>query len=220
MTTTPITTAQPVPVAWVAFAGDRRISTGEPRRVATDVKRAMPVDAAHTDALIFDERTGRQMDLDTSGSLGDVLARMATTTTAPAPAAKAEATTATAATPTVARTRGRPKLGVVGREVSLLPRHWAWLEGQRGGSSATLRRLVEAARSQDVDRDRWQQAIEATGRFMWVMAGNRPGFEEASRALYAGDRPGLSKQIAHWPTDIRLQLEHMLDLGLTADATP
>ncbi|MFY0534142.1 DUF2239 family protein [Nannocystis pusilla] len=38
---------------------------------------------------------------------------------------------------------GRPKLGVVSREVSLLPRHWEWLERQPSGSR---RRCADSSR--------------------------------------------------------------------------
>lgn len=101
------------------------------------------------------------------------------------------------------RGRGRPKLGVVSREVSLLPRHWEWLEQQPGGASATLRKLVEQASRANVKEDAKRRALNAAGKFMWAMAGNLPGFEEASRALYANDLPSLQQQISHWPPDIR-----------------
>lgn len=96
---------------------------------------------------------------------------------------------------------GRPKLGVVSREISLLPRHWEWLERQPSGASAAIRRLVDQARAQPGESER--QGREAAGRFLTAMAGNRPGYEEATRALYAGDLERYVSLMADWPEDIR-----------------
>jgi len=106
---------------------------------------------------------------------------------------------------------GRPKLGVVSREVSLLPRHWAWLEQGRGGASATLRRLIDEARRADPEGERRRQTTEAAGRFMTVLAGHLPGYEEASRALYAGDTDRLYAQIRDWPDSVQAHLLYLLD---------
>ncbi|MFN0101463.1 MAG: DUF2239 family protein [Bryobacteraceae bacterium] len=102
---------------------------------------------------------------------------------------------------------GRPKLGVTSREVSLLPRHWEWLEQQPNGASAALRRLVEQARNSPGDRER--RGREAAGRFMTAMAGNYPGYEEATRALYAGDRERMAATISEWPADVREYAERL-----------
>ena len=96
---------------------------------------------------------------------------------------------------------GRPKLGVVSREISLLPRHWEWLQQQPNGASAALRRLVDQARNSPADQER--RAREAAGRFLSAVAGNLPGYEEATRALYAGDRERMASLIAEWPSDVR-----------------
>jgi hypothetical protein len=96
---------------------------------------------------------------------------------------------------------GRPKLGVVSREISLLPRHWEWLQQQPNGASAALRRLVDQARNSPADQER--RAQEAAGRFLSAVAGNLPGYEEATRALYAGDRERMASLIAEWPADLR-----------------
>lgn len=96
---------------------------------------------------------------------------------------------------------GRPKLGVVSREISLLPRHWDWLQQQPNGASAALRRLVDQARNSPADQER--RAREAAGRFLSAVAGNLPGYEEATRALYAGDRDRLASLMAEWPVDVR-----------------
>ena len=105
---------------------------------------------------------------------------------------------------------GRPKLGVISREVSLLPRHWEWLAGQSGGASAALRRLVEQARRGDASGVNKRQSTEAIDRFMHVMAGDLPNFEEASRAFYQDREEAMLALIADWPRDIRSHLEELL----------
>ena len=107
----------------------------------------------------------------------------------------------TSALPEPARGPGRPKLGVVAREVTLLPRHWEWLASQPGGASVALRKLVEVARRSSEVKDRVRQAGAVAYRFMSTMAGHEPGFEEASRALFAGDQAGFEALIAAWPVD-------------------
>jgi hypothetical protein len=144
--------------------------------------------------LIFEDGTGRQVDFDLRGSAEQVLARAAPPTT-DAPRAGP----------------GRPKLGVVSREVSLLPRQWEWLELQPNGISAALRRLVDEARKRDPEGDRKRLAIEATFRFMNAMAGNRENFEEATRALFAKDETLFAELIEGWPADIRNHVARLLE---------
>lgn len=98
------------------------------------------------------------------------------------------------------RQRGRPALGVEAREVTLLPRHWEWLSGQPGGASVTLRKLVEAAMRQGRGE---RECRDAAYRFLSVMAGDRPFFEDAVRALYKGDRLRFEAHAARWPADVR-----------------
>jgi hypothetical protein len=117
--------------------------------------------------------------------------------------------------PRESRPPGRPKLGVVGREVTLLPRHWEWLATQPGGASVTLRRLVEEARRAGGDEERKRQARDAAYRFMFAVAGNEPGFEEASRALFAGDQSRFEEETERWPADVR---EHARTLARDAIA--
>ncbi len=171
---------------YAVFAGDVRIAAGSLMEAAAAVHRAQ---ASKSDGplLVFGRRTGHVVDLDLRGTDADVRARYA-----PPPAR-----------------RGRPKLGVTAREVTLLPRHWDWLASQPGGASVALRRLVEAARKADPGDTRAR--VEAAYRFMSAMAGNRPGFEEASRALFAGDRDRLESLIAAWPADIRDESLRILD---------
>lgn len=133
--------------------------------------------------LIFDDETGRQVDFDFSGSLDDVLGRALPAETPAKP--------------------GRPRLGVTGREVSLLPRHWEWLEAQPHGISATLRRLVDEARKHEPGKQKARAARDAANRFMTAMAGDLAGYEEACRALYAGDAQGVKQHTRTWPSDIR-----------------
>ena len=125
------------------------------------------------------------------------------------------ASTAEAASPSEPRGRGRPKLGVVAREVTLLPRHWEWLNAQPGGASVALRKLVEQARRANGDADRQRAARDAAYHFMSAIAGNLPNFEEAARALFADDRRTLVERIAAWPADIR---DHVIKLAC-ADRT-
>jgi hypothetical protein len=180
----------PSSVCYTSFQGHRRLASGAPHVVALAVKLATER-GGDKPILVFDDGTGRAIDLDTRGSDEDVLARHGA-----APARDGDVTE----TP---RGRGRPKLGVVAREVTLLPRHWEWLESQPGGPSVTLRKLVEEARRTYGERDRTRSAQERAYHFMSAMAGDMPGFEEAARALFANDRAMFGELISEWPTDVR-----------------
>jgi uncharacterized protein len=177
--------------ASIGFNGTRRIAAGDLRTVARAAKQLLERrgDAA---ILVFDGRTSEPIDIDFRGSVDDVLARLP------------EAATASAETPLPApRGPGRPKLGVVAREITLLPRHWDWLAQQSGGASVAIRKLVDEARRASEDKDGVRQAQEAAYRFMSAMAGNAPHYEDAIRALFANDAVGFKKLIAEWPTDVR-----------------
>jgi len=180
---------------FTAFAGDRLLATGPLAEVAIAVKIASGNVA--DPVLIFDDATGHSLDLDLRGSHRDIVARL------PQPPAAAPVA------PAEPRGRGRPKLGVVAREVTLLPRHWEWLNARPGGASVALRKLVEDARRAGGDRDRLRAARDAAYHVMSAMAGDRPGFEEASRALFAGDAPRFADLIESWPADIRDHLRRM-----------
>lgn len=155
--------------------------------------------------LIFEDQTGQQVEFDFEGSEAEVLARV-------------EVEASPVQEPTPEPRPGRPKLGVVSREVSLLPRHWAWLERQPGGLSATLRKLVETESKVGRNKELARNAREAASKFMWAMAGNLPGFEEASRALYAKDQARLFCLIAEWPKDIRGHVTHLVNEAVRLDA--
>lgn len=94
---------------------------------------------------------------------------------------------------------------VESHEIALLPRHWAWLARQPCSASATIRRLVEEASRDKDGRFRRREAQETCHVFLFDMAGDRPGFEDATRALFAGDKPRFEAQICGWPVEIREQ---------------
>jgi hypothetical protein len=179
--------------AYIAFEGERRVGSGSLREVAHSAKQALDA-RPEASILIFDGASSGPVDIDFRGSVDDVLARL------PMPVAPAADEDTAVAAP---RGPGRPKLGVVAREVTLLPRHWDWLSQQKGGASVAIRKLVEQARRNGGDRDRVRLAQEAAYRFMSAMAGDRQHFEEASRALFANDSGRFEKLIAEWPADIR-----------------
>jgi uncharacterized protein len=176
---------------YTSFQGHRLIKSGSLSVVALAVKRAVEA-GSNESVLIFDDRTGRSVDIDTRGSDADVLARFATN----------EASD-DAADVKALRGRGRPKLGVIAREVTLLPRHWEWLAAQPGGASVALRKLVEEARRANTGRDNVRAAQERAYYFMSAMAGDMRGFEEVSRALFANDKSTFNEQITAWPIDVR-----------------
>jgi hypothetical protein len=117
------------------------------------------------------------------------------------------------------RGRGRPKLGVIGREVTLLPRQWEWLATQPGGASVVLRKLVDEAKRNNGGVHKRRAAQEAAYHFMSAMAGDMPGFEEATRALFANDRPRFEQQVSMWPEHVRAYAQR-LGFGDCADGPP
>ena len=192
----------PVPQDFTAFMGHQRLVSGPLAEVALAVLKASRNSSAEP-VVIFDDASGRPIDLDLRGTERDIVARL------PQPASNPESPADDLSAPEP-RGRGRPKLGVVAREVTLLPRHWEWLGAQPGGASVALRKLVDDARRASGDRDRSRAARDAAYHFMSVMAGDLPGFEEASRALFADDRRRFVALIAGWPGDIR---DHIVKLA-------
>ncbi|HTX37983.1 MAG TPA: DUF2239 family protein [Bryobacteraceae bacterium] len=181
---------------YTAFLDNALVATGPLETTLPAVKARFDHNPGDL-VLIFEDQTGRQVDFDLRGSLPEVLARAVPSTG-----------TATRSGP------GRPKLGVVSREISLLPRHWEWLEEQPNGASAALRRLVDEARNRNPAGQRARLATEAAGRFLSATAGNLPGYEEATRALYAGNRPLFEDRIRDWPVDLRAYVLSRLDAAL------
>jgi hypothetical protein len=189
---------------YTAFAGARRIASGSLPSVAKATKVAL--DQGETEpVLILDDETCRVVEVDFRGTPEDVLERLS----GGPDAAPGEPEP---------RGPGRPKLGVVAREVTLLPRHWEWLSAQPGGASVALRKLVEEARRSNESRDRVRQAQEALYRFMSTLVGNEAGFEEASRALFAGDRKLFMALIQLWPKDLRAHAERLSNAAFASEA--
>ena len=194
---------------FTAFIGPTRLAAGPLAEVAIAVMQAFRRPAAPP-IIIFSDATGQPIDLDLRGTERDIIARLPQ----PAPPVEVETDETASAEP---RGRGRPRLGVVAREVTLLPRHWEWLGAQPGGAAVALRKLVEQARRANGDADRARAARDAAYRFMSVMAGNLAGFEEASRALFADDQRRFVGLIAGWPDDIR---DHVVKLAFSDRAEP
>jgi hypothetical protein len=186
--------SNPAPAAhtYTAFSGPDRVAHGPLQAVAETVKQRIGK-ASHADALVFSDLTGKLMEIDFHGSLKDVLKRLEVFQ----PEADGPRESGVPAGP------GRPRLGVVSREVSLLPTQWEWLASQPGGASGALRRLVDAAKRKAADTPTLAQFQERVYRFLSVMAGDWPGYEDVLRALYRRDGTRFSSGIAAWPADVR-----------------
>ncbi|MBS0452361.1 MAG: DUF2239 family protein [Proteobacteria bacterium] len=196
----PAVSSEALPQHVSAFADFRRVAAGNVVEVLAKLRGTpRPPDEL---VRVFDDASGTRLDLD--------LRPQAEIDAAPVPAPPSPS-----ATP-VQRSVGRPRLGVVAREVTLLPRHWDWLNRQPGGASVALRRLVDEARHVHRERDAVRAAREATYRCMTEMAGNLPGFEEATRALFAGDGTQFNLLIDSWPQDLR---DYLLQLSACAWTT-
>jgi hypothetical protein len=191
----------PVDSRCVAFFNDRIIASGTRQHVVAETRRQL-TECPPGVVLFFDEETSLPLDLDlrepSDGELHCRLSPSVETDTEP-----------TVPTKDV-RGPGRPKLGVVAREVTLLPRHWQWLNSQPGGASVALRKLVEAARKDADGKDRLRLAQESTYRFMSATCGNRANFEDAARALFARDIGRFRELSESWPVDLR---EHLYKLA-------
>jgi hypothetical protein len=182
-------------LTYTAFAGTRRVASGSLSDVLPVLKDRF--DRDHSDMiLVFEVETGRPVDFDLRGTQSEVLER---------------------AVPSAPRGPGRPKLGVTSREVTLFPRHWDWLEGQPGGISGAIRRLVDQAIKVEPGRERARRVRAALSPFLSAMGGDRPHYEEASRALFAGDTARLEGLVARWPKDIRAHIVHQARLAEQAE---
>jgi hypothetical protein len=167
---------------YTAFVGERLVASGALEELLPKLKAAFDANRS-TMFLIFDDETGSQIDFDLRGTVEEVLARSCRSAPQAGP--------------------GRPRLGVTSREVTLLPRHWEWLAQQPSGASAAIRRLIDEARKREPETMRRQEALQATERFLFAMAGNLPGYEEATRALFQGDDQRFAELISAWPKDVR-----------------
>jgi hypothetical protein len=180
-----------------AFDGSRCIASGNLLEVIKKIKKTIDQEGQGS-VLIFDDFTSDIIEVDFRGTMDDVLKRL------DKPTLRVSSSTELFNSDQGSkRGPGRPRLGVVSREITLLPRHWDWLNCQPGGASVALRKLVEQARRVNSDRDRVRHSQEAAYKFMSVMAGNLPGFEEATRALFAGNPERFQDLIVSWPGDIR-----------------
>jgi hypothetical protein len=173
--------SDPLPRTYTSFDGNCRIATGSLHENALAAREAIELGATGP-VLIFDDATGRTVDVDLRNAIEAMTAEVSRDEP---------------------RGRGRPKLGVVAREVTLLPRHWEWLAGQPGGASVALRKLVEDARRASGDKDRLRNAQERAYHFMTAIAGDFPGFEEATRALFANEPTRFDQLTRPWPADVR-----------------
>lgn len=205
---------EPTVPLFIAFEGSRRLVQGPLTEVVLAVSAAMQMRPLAR-FMVFHAQSSELVDFDHRGTPEEVLERLAALPWAQAAmaASVAAAQDADASAPAVSGP-GRPKLGVVAREVTLLPRHWAWLASQPGGASVALRKLVEQARKSSDIQDQRRVSQEASYRFMSVMAGSLDGFEEAARALFAADTARLEALIAPWPQDIQSHLLHLAQAAL------
>jgi hypothetical protein len=187
----------------------RKLASGSLITVALAVRAAQAAGAGEP-ILTFDDGSGVVIDFDLRGSEADLKARLAIQEQAGSPAAGARVA---GGSDSPARTPGRPKLGVVAREVTLLPRQWEWLASQPGGASQALRRLVDEARRTDAGKTEMRAAREAAYRFLSALAGDLTGFEEVIRSLFSGDTDGFYNRMSVWPPDVR---DHALRLAAQA----
>lgn len=180
---------------YVAFVGARCVAEGSLADVLPVLRHRYEKDPTET-VLTFQTESGRQLDFDLRPPIDEILEREGVSK---------------------GRGPGRPRLGVVSREVSLLPRHWDWLEQQPQGLSAALRRLVEHAIKNQPGKQRAARIRAATCQILTALAGNRPHFEEACRALFAGDEPSFSTSIERWPKDIAQFARERMQAALAAE---
>lgn len=198
----------------IAFLdGSQLLAKAALSTVALEVKRAYERDP-NVQVLVFDAESSNVIDLDLRGSDAEILARL------PIAEEMGDETGSSQENNEEkvdhgARGRGRPKLGVVPREITLLPRHWDWLNQQPGGASVALRKLVEDARRGSEAKQQVRAAMESAYRFMAGIAGNQANYEEASRALFAADRETFLKQLGTWPQDVREHLMSLAELSFT-----
>lgn len=194
--------------SYTAFDGHRLVATGPIEEVALRVKALLA--EADAPVLVFEDQSGQQLDLDLRGTEDEALRRLQLHPWL----MRREAAEAKRSGP------GRPRLGVVSREVSLLPRHWEWLNEQPGGASAMLRKLVEERMKAGQGKDHARKVHEAAAKVMWTLGGNLPHFEEASRAFSRRDYPGFDGLIATWPADVRDHLRRLADVARRAEEEP
>jgi hypothetical protein len=189
-----------------AFDGTHLLLSGPLVEVALAVMNTSEESGTSGPLLVFDDKTGRVVDLDLRGTKTDIIARLLQSSKDDdgwQNASQASREPEGGQPAPAPRGRGRPKLGVIAREVTLLPRHWEWLAEQSGGASVALRRLIDEARKAGGSETKTRAAQEAAYHFALAMAGNMPGFEDAIRALFAGNQTAFVERVSEWPTDVR-----------------
>ena len=189
--------------SYSAFHGHHRLAQGDLAAVLAVLKDRPAGDAS---ILILDDLSGDRIEPDPRDDLAATLARFAATEEDAPPAPGPP-------------TRGRPRLGVTAKEVTLLPRHWDWLQTQQGGASAALRRLVEAARREAGQADQARCSHRALDRFLYLVAGDLPDFEEVYRAFYAGAAERFTALTQPWPQDVRDHARALLATALREQAS-
>jgi len=173
------------------FNGYQRIYQGDLQGLIQQINTKN----ANTTFLIFNDSTGKILDINFNGSADQIYQSVILTY----PELELKP-----------KTRGRPKLGVVAKEITLLPRHWEWLAEQRGGASATLRRLIDQARKATLAESQQRKMHERTYQFLNAIAGNLPNYEECLRALFANDLVTFKKYLTEWPKDIQAYAEQLI----------
>ena len=211
-------TADPSPhnSVYTAFSHGRRVAHGRYDDIARALAAAVAAAQADLPApwLVFDDATGAPID---TPPLPQDAARLKAGRAGRAAISAAQALAKADECSPAPRAAGRPRLGVVAREVTLLPRHWEWLSVQPGGASAALRRLIDKARKDNKSADSRRAAGERSYKFMSAIAGDRPQFEEAARALFAGDAVRFAGHVADWPPDVREYLMQLAEAAFLAD---
>ena len=212
----PTADSSPHNSVYTAFSHGRRVAHGR----YDDIARALAAAVAATQAdvpapwLVFDDATGAPID---TPPLPQDAARLKAGRAGRAAISAAQALAKADECSPAPRAAGRPRLGVVAREVTLLPRHWEWLSVQPGGASAALRRLIDKARKDNKSADSRRAASERSYKFMSAIAGDQPQFEEAARALFAGDAVRFAGHVADWPPDVREYLMQLAEAAFLAD---
>ena len=211
-------TADPSPhnSVYTAFSHGRRVAHGRYDDIARALAAAVAAAQADMPApwLVFDDATGAPID---TPPLPQDAARLKAGRAGRAAISAAQALAKADECSPAPRAAGRPRLGVVAREVTLLPRHWEWLSVQPGGASAALRRLIDKARKDNKSADSRRAASERSYKFMSAIAGDQPQFEEAARALFAGDAVRFAGHVADWPPDVRTYLMQLAGAAFLAD---
>ncbi|QOS79567.1 DUF2239 family protein [Paenibacillus sp. JNUCC31] len=200
---------EPTQTSCTAFVGRQLIAKGTLQHVVAIVKDTLE-DREIAQLLIFDDFTGKPIDIDFRGKTAEVLQRLSNQAGHTPDEKESEQPT---------RRVGRPKLGVVSGEVTLLPRHWDWLKSQPGGASVTLRKLVDEARRSGKNESKVRTAQEASYHFMTAMAGDFPQHEEALRALYAGNQDRFYQLIDDWAPDIRDHIKTLAENAFIEEET-